>query len=375
MATLREAADTISPSSIGFSPDGGTGDVLYHLDSVADKGEFVEAIVELIGFNIPREDGIIGRQIPKVHPQFPWLVATAIGTIRGVGHRDKDGGVTAHLEATDAGEIVPAALPNFVLYPNYDISVTFDSVPYQLLPDDQISMLPGIWTDDNGDAFNYDYADEYRRFTDWPIYPAPEFLQFRQGQQKFRVSGGHAANGAAFPGLIRVPVRKNVIKCMWYRVPEHYVTSERSYLDRFIWRVNQNPVTFFNDRTYQPGELLYEGFSFPRRNNPAFPPEDEEPGIYLATKLVDVELTFRVCTFFDPLAPAPVNGNWIANGHNLLIWAGDRRPHYVTSVGVNPASGSEDDTDEAFWTPTYLSCPMELLFTDPDFVQDIGTLR
>ena len=262
---------------------------------------------------------------------------------------------------------VPAAVPGYLRYVTYELHATFESVPYALLPDADIVVQGGSWKDDNGTLKTFSYADEYFRFIDWPRFPAAEFLQFRHGQMMFRTASGNKPDGFPMPGLARVPMRKKLLKAMWYRVPESYVNHAKSYLDRFLWRVNQNDVEFGGE-TYKSGELLYAGYAFPKRNNPPFPPADPLfPGYFTTSKILDIELTFSVCRFADPDAPAPANGNWIAAGHNLDLHAADRLPHYVTTEPSPP--------DLARRYPKYWSAPFELLFTDPAFDQDIGFLR
>lgn len=379
---ITEANDSVSPGSAGFSSEGGRAEWLYYTrgNTLADDA------LALVGWAEPKGDGRLTRALPRVHPQYPWMACTVVN-VRGQGLIDnlepeglEEVGVRVEaeeVESTADSVSLPPATPTYLSYCRYDLQATFDTPPYALYPDLDIEMLPGDWKDDTGTTRTFSYATEYKRFVDWPRFPATEFLQFRHGQMVFR-STDSRINGAACAGLSRIPMRKKMLKAMWYRVPESYVYHAASYLDRFLWRVNQNPVTWGGE-TYQSGELLYAGYSFPKRNVRAFPEEDPLwPGFYTNEKILDVELTFGVCRWSDPDAITPANPNWIARGHNLEISARTRKPHYITTLPLMPVPPSLEETvpdDEPLhWVPKYYSAPLELLFTDPAFTQDIGAL-
>lgn len=368
VSDIIEATDSVSPGEGAFSQEGATARHLFYVAGA----DFEEKAVEILGSVARMGDGRLNRTLPRVHPQTTWLHASAIG-FRGVGIRGEDadgdpvGAGLADSEA--AGTTRPPVIDRYLRYVSYDFDVQFVHLPYAVADDFEVDVLSGTWVDDDDTEHAFQYACEFDRYCDWPRYPAPEFLEFKQGQMRFRTASGGRPHNAAFPGLIRVPIKKQLIKCLWHRVPYSYVESDRSYLERFLWRVNQREITLAGS-TFRPGELLYEGYSFPRRGVPPFPdPDVLVPGAFSTEKIVDVEILLRICRFFDDDAPTPSHGNDVANGHNLQVWAGDRRPHYAT------ADGGDNDTDPGTWVPTYASCPMELLWTDPDFVQDIGVLR
>lgn len=363
MADIIEAADSVSPGEGGFSPEGAHARHLFYVDGA----DFEEKAVEILGNVARMGDGRLKRDLPRTHPKTTWLHATSI-IFRGEG-LVQDGVRAKYVDSPTAGSLTPPVVDQYVLYPTYNFDTEFNHLPYAVAHDENVEMIGDTWVDDDNIEYTYSYATEFDRFCDWPRYPAPEFLQFRQGQMRFRTRSEGRPHNAAFPGLIRVPIKKQLLRCMWYRVPYSYVESDRSYLERFLWRVNQKQITLAGS-TFQPGELLYEGYSFPRRNVPVFPEQDVLlPGSFSTEKIVDLEIILRICRFFDDDAPTPTHGNDVANGHNLQIWAGDRRPHYVT------ADGSPNDDDPDTWVPTFASCPMHLLWTDPDFIQDIGMTR
>jgi hypothetical protein len=395
---IDEANDSVSPNSAGFSAEGGRAEWLYYCwgDEVRDE------CVALLGWVEAKGDGRLTRALPRVHPQYPWMVATTVN-LRGQGMKseytweDEFGEpmsvpFLAEEVPTDADmALLPAATATYLRYCKYDLQTTFESVPYAVYPDSDVEMAQGSWYDDvdtgTGAAKTFTWANEHVRFVDWPRFPATEFVQYKHGQMVFRTESKAKPHKAPFPGLVRLPLRKRLLKAMWYRVPEHYVTHQDSYLDRFLWRINQNAVTW-NGETFDPGELLYAGYSVPRRQVPPFPEEESEwPGFFVNDKILDIELTFLICYWSDPDAPTQAtlkNRNFIAAGHNLeMNWA-DRKPHYVSTMPLKdplppppPEEGppvDPEDPDALKRYPKYYSCPMELIWTDPAFFQDIGTL-
>jgi hypothetical protein len=374
---LQEANDSISPNSAGFSAEGGRAEWTYYC-----RGDQVEdECLDLLGWVQPKGDGRLTRDMPRVHPQYPWMIATAVN-LRGQatqGTWPDDSGqpatVTAGWQATDADMTnLPAATAEYMRYVTYELRATFEAPVYALYPDAEITMDSGSWRDDTNVNKTFTFAREDKRYVDWPRFPAHEFLQYRHGQMVFRMATTAAPDKFPFGAQQRMPMRKKMLKAMWYRVPESYVTHPDSYLDRFLWRVNQKAISWGGE-DYEPGELLYTGYGFPKRNVQPFPdPDPLYPGFYTTAKILDIEMTFLVCRWFDPAAPTPANENFIARGHNLDFSAYDRKPHYVTTLPLTSGTPPAPDTDATKWIPKYFSAPLELLFTDPAFTQDLGVL-
>jgi hypothetical protein len=201
-----------------------------------------------------------------------------------------------------------------------------------------------------------------------------EFISAQQGQMIFR---GGSPNGIPFQDSPRMYLPDSMIKFRWYDVPFRYLTSQYSYLVRFVGYINQTAFGYINNSgtlaPWQPGTLLYKGASpIGEARTPPVP----SPGLlayntgdsFTTSKIVDLELTFHYTARTAGSSFGVSNSNWIAAGHNLLPWLTDRKFYYATSQ--NPANPS----DATAWYPTYSSLPFQLLFTDPDLTQYAQTM-
>jgi hypothetical protein len=374
VATIDELNDSVSPNAGGFAPEGARAE--WNYDVAGD--DFRAKCLEIIGYTRRLGDGRLDRQIPQTHPQIPWLMATSIASFRGVGLRDEENASFAVLADSEAADDLPAVTDTYMQYARYDVRVLFEAPAFNLRTNDDIGLTEtGDWYDDLGDRQIYRYAPEWLRFTDAPRHDDSEFVQFKQGQMLFRstlagaASGKASPDGAAFPGVVRIGAPKQTMLMTWLRVPESYILSADSWLARLVYRVNQKPWLDF-----LPGQALYRGYKILRRSTPPFPDELEGfPGVFSSEKLVDVELNIGICRFACDDAPEPTNKNFVANGWNLFHWAGDRRPHYVTSLGIDLGGTLPPADQEALRVPVYRSAPLELLFTDPDIQNPIGILN
>lgn len=367
-ADVIEAVDSVSPSQGVLSlADGAKADWTFYLNLSASE-DFREKTAEVLGDVSPKGDGRLSRRPPRAHPQLEWMWASSLA-FQGVGLRSADGAVRARRTASLAAASTPAITDNFCLHPSYDLHVRFEQVGYSVLADDEIDVLPGQWYDDDSAPRSFLYANEWLRWVDAPRLPANEFLQFRQGAMRFRTGSGDPPGEYPFPGLVRIPMPKEVMRLTWYAVPASYFEHRNSYLSRFLWRVNQNPV-YLGGTDWEPGELLLMGWSFPRRVTPPFPQADVVvPGGFSTQKVVDITIDIGVCRFTTDDPPEPINRNHVTAGHNLAPWAGDRKFYY-------PTTDRGESSDSLAEVPFYFSCPMELLFTDPSVAQpDLGLLR
>lgn len=369
---IREAADTVAPGSGTVAMGGSHGEMLYYVRGTS----FHEAAQAILGDVRPAGDGRLKRTLPRCHPQLPRQFAFQVGH-RGAGVEDEGVARTQFVAARNPDPKVPAVRDDYVRYADYDFAVSFETPPYAVLHDDDIDVLPGEWFDDNGDPRGFAYATEWRRFCDFPTEPTPEFVQARLGQMAFRTASGDAPHRYSMPNLIRMPWPKEMLRLQWFSVPWVYAQNPNFYPRKFLWRINQNPWL-----GYEPGQLLLEGYRFLKRQTPHFAGPDvlvAGPGDISSEKIVDVELHLRICRSEPEDAPVPANRNWIAAGHNLFPWAGDRRMHYPTATGVDKTKlifDPADDLNPLRWVPTYRSAPFELLQTDPAIPQpDLGVFK
>jgi len=302
-------------------------------------------------------DGQIQRTLPLAHPVYPNLVADSVNIAPVQG----DDFVA---EVTDPDDVLEAQPPaKRIIWHSYEFTVNFAPVPYAMVRDERILKTESAWYDFSGVLQPFFYVNEWVRYTDLEVRPREEFIKAKQGQMKFRTAANKP--NAPYPGVSSMPLPNDSIMLTWYRVPYRYVKSANSYLRRYRFCVNQ-----FAWEGFDAGELLYKGFTV-RRYSPPIVGLDEkwDVGVTSTEKLCDITIEFiatdRAAT--DPPATtdppySDTNRNWVMNGFNLAPYWRNRKYYYVSMVAKPP-----DFPDEV---PMFRSFPVEILFTDPDVVQD-----
>jgi hypothetical protein len=276
-------------------------------------------------------DGRIQRLLPLAHPQWPWLYANNIVSVRGIGECVKFNSISP-LEAEP--------MPAFALYPVYEFVIEFGSVPYAVLSDDDIetATFTTPWVDVNNQAAaEQTYATEWWRFTDYQVVPQNDWLTGTIGSSTvFQTEGGSgdkttdpgAKGGAVFPAMPRILLPNEIIRLVWHMVPWRFYSSPNSYLRRFRGRINQLPWY-----DWDAGELLYMGASPLRFTPPILQPVNWLHGSVTVGKWCDLELSFIGTKRNGVNLPSSLpNDNYLAAGHNLLPWQGDNQFYYARSL-------------------------------------------
>ncbi len=372
-----EASDSNAPHQITYGADTGRVSADFHV-----QGDDLQAqVLAIIGFNResnpnnPEHAGKILRTLPRTFPQDPSLFANSIA-VAGQGRPLVREAPTPQ-DASDppAVRAQPVA-SRYPEYPEYRGRVEFSLRNYQVLPDYYIIGNNGIWYNDAGEEEVFEFVNEYDRFLEIDEKFDPKIITATQGQLIFRTDSRSAPDGAAFAGQPRLPLPETTITAVWRQVPYRFVSSRKSFLKRWAMRVNQHEWTI-QDYYFEPGELLYLGFSY-TRYTPPFPrllqdnqlidPFGHKPFPNSIEKWCDITLTFSRVTREVADPPQLPNRNWIANHQNALPWFGPgtvsapaRGFHYVCSFDpTNPDNRN-------YWQPTYLSAPLATLFMDPDY--------
>ncbi len=358
--TFKERVDDTNPPSVaGFGPNGGKGSATWYLDSESGaitNAKLREAILQLVGdTQYAKYDGRIHRTLPMFHPQWPWMFVAGLPTMQGCGLYNK----------------IPQEFPlvtdtpgfgDYALYEQYNFKIDFEP-KINYLTDQYINVVPNAsWFSDNDNGVNppdsFLYADEYRRFTDFEITPLNNNVTAQKGAMKFYTADGKDPNFFPIPDLMKMILPDMLIKFRWLQVPYRYVTSIKSYLNKYRGRVNQ--VQFQN---WPAGSLLYTSYNA-RSYIPPVPTIVADGGSSTIEKLCDLELVFmqtdRTCTQPPAGPPVKLNRNYIINGWNSQPWLQTRKFYYA-------ASSSPD------FRPPWLSVPFSILFTDPDIAQP-GTI-
>lgn len=342
--SYKEQVDSESPAQFGFGPDGGRAVTPYFCSSE----NLVDSIEDLLGYTeTETSGGRLVRHLPRAHPRFPWLFVTALPNAAGLGKFTK---------VASSGEVLAPAVSHGTSYTQYRLQVEFQPRPYAVLPDSKIIPAQLSWTDVDGTAKVTQYVPEWKRFTVAHHTPGVELITSQQGQMLLRRNDGDDPDEFPFPGMPTIRLARRAVAMTWFQVPYRYLTSERSVLASFAGHVNQ-----FDWNGFSAGSLLYNGCGTSRIYTRTFPAFEEGSGAYSPDLMADFVLNFEhVVREAGSTPPTPANANWVAAGHNLQPWFGDRKFYYATSFDPsNPADTSK-------WYPAYFSKPFEMLFTDPE---------
>jgi hypothetical protein len=302
-------------------------------------------------------------------------------------------------------QIEGVSLPAWYQYPIYEFDVKFTPRPYWLLTDTSPCIAAvnlTYYTAGLNAAGNYSatetVATEWNRFVDVRFEDASQFYSVEGNAYQFVT--GNTSPGPGLPASrnntplmgkipFRVPMQK--VHFLWYNVPYNYVTSQYSRLAWYRGRINQ-----FGFMGFTQGSLLYDSYTVVSYSQPnaslagygnvgnaniaggyvqiSGPPPDGEggyvqaqgdpfelargnPPLSLKPKLCNLDLVFLHTNrqISNPPA-APTNPNFLMAGHNLLPHWYDKR-YYYAALNSTPAQ------------PPFYSFPVELLFTNPDFLK------
>jgi hypothetical protein len=395
------------PAAGGFSVDGGRWLRTYFIQ--APQPADLEAMVtQIIGGTTyaPSANGKLQRTPPVADPIYPFLYASAITNIIGVGGQFV-------IQNSDA-ELEVQPMPQFALFPWYEITFEFKPRPYAVNTDDEIQeylaggatppsasldtqlflggaagapvVAPptyqpgnyyGINDTGSGPGYPFTYVNEWVRYVDWDTIEQDDYVTAQMGQMQFITNGTSLPNAAGVPfvGSPRIYLPNDILELTWYQVPLRLITSPFSYITRWRGRVNQNSVPWPGG-PYTPGSLLFLNYKHKKYTPPvqqqiASPFTPQGLGIFTTDKLCDVTFRFLRTRRYVPDPPllplANPNRNFIIGaqdpntmvfngGHNALPWLQDRQFHFAITSNINGVGK---------W-PSYLSAPLELLFTDCD---------
>lgn len=355
-----ETIDSVSPSTSSFGPDGGVAT----MDFIVSRSGLNLFLEEILGkATIQATDangnltGRLVRTIPLAHPEFNWLYASKVDRVVGIGAAGAKDAEDSIVSLTDDLE---RNMPKFfVVYEKYRVSVTFESRPYLLINDTQ--MTP-YWNQvsyysPTGGGKNYrDYA-EYLRYTRIKYEPNAQLLPSNNGSFFLHspdLPGGlpqpiSQANGAG----PRITVVKNAVKITWFYVPYKMVTSKT--IQQAYGRVNyQSSGNFFG---FPDGSLLFLGMEI---NDYPGPTPTKTIDLNAITESVydnkycDITFVFEqfeVAQEMQADIPGGVPGWVVPKHHNMLPHSGLMRYCYCCNSN-DPATGQ----------PIYYSYDMRRLF-------------
>jgi len=345
VAAWDERVETQSPSSAGFSIEGGRAQITVFFGTTP----YTE-VKTILGHVTTSGDGKLQRTRPISHPVYPWMVAERISNIQGIGSATRVASVAPLF--VDANN-----LAYYAGYQAYATTIEFTPRPYALLPDSAITSTQTSWTDETGATVQNKFTNEYLRYTDYEILPDLDVITAQHGQMVFRAAAV-PPSGTAFTGMPKVYIPKAVVKVRWFQVPYSYIESSSSLILRYLGYINQTDFVL-GSRTWPAGSLLHRGVVV-KRYTPPIPDTKVIAGasVYSTAKWCDIEFVWEFTRRVNASSPspAPSNTNWITEGHNCMPWYRDRK-FYYTTVSTDVLANQY---------PTYPSVPFQLLFTDPD---------
>lgn len=431
---IAEKIAGVSPNGSSFSLDGNSSATMtFIIDSIGLDSNgfgtltlFCNQVLGTSFINLDDEEnpvnGALVRFAPMAHPQWGWLYANRITSVRGIGPKrsipEEPASELARWNTMSSASLQLTA-PYFAVYSKYEVTVEFSPLKYRALSDVMMDALelkyPGSYKikqlqnpDPEFDPTRY-YKDtgqsnqvtgdpyrEYRRYTSWNTETSAEYLTMKGGSYKFKSDyNGKDENGekddslnidnAAIQGFYgKILVPKVTMKMTWHEVPVDFIdpTNDASVnIYQALGRVNQNPFWGFS-----PGDLLFTGFSNVIKNRNLFYQSDffAAANIPALEDMLLCDITFNFLYIpvksykkeldaegnyvlyprkNDAYSPAGVfnenNLSYINAGHNLAPSQANKKYYPVVS---NDLPGEKQPLPSQRLAPPYLSYPFELMF-------------
>ena len=407
---ISEKIAGISPGVSSIAVDGESRSTLVYIVNGPSRNDDLQNPLDvfcqrLLGsVKINETNGSLIRKPPMTHPQYRWLYADRISSIKGIGPKRIDpNDNTSELfgfrtDATSSWQYVP---PYYCVYEKYEIVVEFSSRSYLPIDDHTMDLLeiksPGLYkitsAETGGIPDNKYFKDdgsegevtgtpfrEYRRFVSYTTETSAEYLTFKAGAYMFDsdVEEIKDVPVAGFFGKILIP--KITVKLTWHMVPYYFIdpkSTEGTNVFEGIGRVNQKQFFGFN-----PGELLFTGFTNVPKPKAQFVDvtynegDVSEIGLPDINQLMNVDITFNflyipifsynVAGGRYPSEPSgvinPGNKSYINAGHNLGPANFNKKYYPVVSKDPVPTPPTLPIEARFRKSPVYASYPFELMF-------------
>jgi hypothetical protein len=155
---ILEEINDIAPGQSGFGQDGGSATLNFEFE----RDELPNFLVNTLGTTlvemVPGDDyGRLKRYPPMAHPTFPWLYASRITSLQGIG---ADGYATSDEFVFPAEGQVFRLMPERVgYYKHYRAVVQFEPRPYEVLFDSQTH----VWKTTGGQRLRRNHSPNLLR--------------------------------------------------------------------------------------------------------------------------------------------------------------------------------------------------------------------
>lgn len=407
---ISERLQSSSPGGASFSYDGNSrASMTYIIDgfgtALNSAGPLVAFCQQALGtVNILLEDGSLQRTAPMAHPQYRWLYADKISSIKGIGllRADTEDPASPLVNfPTDAMNSYQLTAPYFAVYRKYEVTVEFGPRPYLPISDEAMDLLEAnspdeyqivgddtVYHDDSGTAITIDGNPyrEYMRFTTFTSETSAEYMTLKGGSMQFvsdfdgNPTGTLKIDGMEIPGFFgKTLLPKTTLKMTWFDVPYAFVDPTQNAstnIYQALGRVNQH--WFYG---YAPGELLFVGFTNNQKMRNQFDQWDYNSAEYLPqlhqTLLTDITFQFLYIPVksYDkngdiyPAFPTgiinPDNESYVNAGHNLAMCSANKQYYPVVSKDL---TGQKAPPASYQKKPIYGSYPFELMFNATPYI-------
>lgn len=270
---------------VGESPQENYTQELAEAHRIFDVDWYIRtnAAFQILGFARRVQEGgvkVIKRYLPEYHPELPYLVASKITRVRGLGPRtyrdvpvgtqtgSGGGSGSGGLPGLQVDDERDDAVKRVAIYQKARIEVDYEYPTYEVKKDSLTQPYPFL------------HSEEYRFVTE-ELHPAAEYLSIPNANGPFGLKwtndpgpppvGNPAQDanqvGRFYPVNLGQIVGNIDVKWTWHQVPYEAIDID-TILDT-LGRVNYDSITIGgSNRTFEPGSLLLLGVDIQRKNSP-----------------------------------------------------------------------------------------------------------
>lgn len=320
----------------------------------------------LLGYSFKTGADDIKRIIPMWHPVYPWMWATEISSVEGVGNPLPwhDAAGAAHNPwlngphkwrvrlpvKSNKGKSLFAAGSPFQLREYYKFTMRFQALPYFIAQDGSV-------------------VNEWDRYVVKEREASAVFVNYERDQMQYVTNTDNRP--VAFKGSVGWKLLQIRHKWVWMQVPEYGLfafynsagtkqTGENAHLssysiptnlDAAVWKANA--YTFIGK---QPGTLLMEPPKLDCKVPPA-PPWILNLGYYWPNRHYNVELAMvefnppengKTTTYGHNFAPHPTNGLWYLVHSRVASLSASVKMKTTVGKFPNGTAGSPNTATVAF---------------------------
>ncbi len=385
--------DTASPCKARVNlEDGGVVRVWYARNK-NDRGGLIQTIApqDIIdtenwfvgGTDTGFHGGRLQRTLPQADPMRPAWYCRSVDDSHGFGQFDRIPSVplslgTGILGGALAGaglSVQPTTPPAFAMYKNHLFGVSYGPRPYPVLADSAITQqtkepVSGndwVWhLAGGGGPLSFLPWTEWYRYCFFRLTAQNDYLTSQVGQYVFQTQSGQPPNRTPVIGPLKQFLPNDLIQCTWFGVPERYIWSRNSYLDRLRSTVNQYALAECpgGDGTklfFPAGSLQYLTYEYQSYCPPVQTLVQWSPSVAAPVRLANITITWLRTIRPASDAPTPANPNFVTSGHNAQAWLSKPGQwYYQTRPQAAGAIPGPNDP------PAWISAPHQLLFQDPD---------